>query len=43
VLGRERVAQIALLVPCGVLVALMAEAWPVTVDDAFISLRHARN
>lgn len=39
----ERFARVALLVPGVVLVALMAEAWPVTVDDAFISLRHARN
>jgi hypothetical protein len=39
----ERGARIALLVPAGVLCALMAEAWPVTVDDAFISLRHARH
>jgi hypothetical protein len=39
----ERAARIALLVPAGVLVALMAESWPVTVDDAYISFRHARH
>jgi len=39
----ERAARIGLLVPAGLLCALMVEAWPVTVDDAFISLRHARH
>ena len=39
----ERAARIGLLVPAGVLCALMVEAWPVTVDDAFISFRHARH
>ncbi len=33
----------ALALPVALTVALMAEAWPVTVDDAFISLRHARH
>ncbi len=39
----ERAARIALLVPAGVLCALLVDAWPVTVDDAYISFRHARN
>jgi hypothetical protein len=40
-----RVARRELLValaPCLVLAAGISLAWPVTVDDAFISLRHAR-
>ena len=41
--GGRRAAVAALLVSLGASIALMAESWPVTVDDAFISLRHARH
>jgi len=39
----EGAAAVALAASVGLAVAAMAEAWPVTVDDAFISLRHARH
>jgi hypothetical protein len=51
-MGREKASRsepqvprawIALLAPAGMLAAWMAVAWPVTVDDAYISLRHARH
>lgn len=38
-----RVSGWGLLVPCGVLAVLLWESWPVTVDDAYIALRHARH
>jgi hypothetical protein len=41
--GGVRAAAIALLVPLALAIGLMVESWPVTVDDAFISLRHARH
>jgi len=43
--GRRRVALIAigLVAPAALLIAGLAAAWPVTIDDAYISYRYARN
>ncbi len=43
--GRRRAVLIAvaLVVPALVLAAAMATAWPITIDDAYISYRYARN